>query len=69
MHNERTEEKRNEMEKNIAILVTFCLYLLGMLAIGGYFYFKTKNLEDYILGGRKLGNEINLGWVILIVLS
>ena len=46
------------MEKNIAILVTFCLYLLGMLAIGGYFYFKTKNLEDYILGGRKLGKWV-----------
>lgn len=46
------------MDKNIAIIVTFCLYLLGMLAIGGYFYFKTKNLEDYILGGRKLGKWV-----------
>lgn len=46
------------MDKNIAIIVTFCLYLLMMLAIGGYFYFKTKNLEDYILGGRKLGKWV-----------
>lgn len=46
------------MDRNIVILVTFCLYLLGMLAIGGYFYFKTKNLEDYILGGRKLGKWV-----------
>lgn len=46
------------MDRNTAILITFCLYLLGMLAIGGYFYFKTKNLEDYILGGRKLGKWV-----------
>ena len=46
------------MDRNTIILLTFCLYLLGMLAIGGYFYFKTKNLEDYILGGRKLGKWV-----------
>lgn len=46
------------MDRNMTILVTFCLYLLGMLVIGGYFYFKTKNLEDYILGGRKLGKWV-----------
>lgn len=46
------------MEKNVVILVTFCLYLLVMLGIGMYFYFKTKNLSDYILGGRGLGKWV-----------
>ena len=46
------------MDKNAAILLTFCLYLLVMLGIGIYFYFKTKNLEDYILGGRNLGKWV-----------
>ncbi|MBF0312731.1 MAG: sodium/proline symporter PutP [Oligoflexia bacterium] len=35
--------------------VSFSLYLLAMLAIGVYFFYKTKNLSDYILGGRSLG--------------
>lgn len=46
------------MDKNIVILVTFCLYLIMMLGIGAYFYFKTKNLSDYILGGRGLGKWV-----------
>lgn len=46
------------MEKQTVILITFCLYLLMMLGIGIYFYFKTKNLSDYILGGRKLGKWV-----------
>ncbi len=37
------------------IYLSFSLYMLLMLAIGGYFYFKTKNVEDYVLGGRTLG--------------
>lgn len=40
------------------ILATFTLYLMMMLGIGWYFYFKTKNLSDYILGGRKLGKWV-----------
>lgn len=46
------------MERNIVIGITFCLYLLLMLGIGIYFYFKTNNLEDYILGGRNLGKWV-----------
>lgn len=46
------------MERITIILLTFCLYLLVMLGIGIYFYFRTKNLEDYILGGRKLGKWV-----------
>ncbi|ATG75743.1 proline:sodium symporter PutP [Zobellella denitrificans] len=37
-----------------AVLVSFGLYLLMMLGIGLYFYRATKNLSDYILGGRNL---------------
>ncbi|NHH99320.1 sodium/proline symporter PutP [Oceanimonas sp. MB9] len=37
-----------------AVLVSFGLYLLMMLGIGFYFYRATKNLSDYILGGRNL---------------
>lgn len=43
------------MSDNIAIIIAFLLYLLFMMAIGVYFYYRTKNMSDYILGGRKLG--------------
>ncbi|PHV71592.1 sodium/proline symporter PutP [Sporanaerobium hydrogeniformans] len=46
------------MDKNVMILITFILYLGIMLGIGWYFYFKTNNLSDYILGGRKLGKWV-----------
>lgn len=46
------------MNEKFVIIITFCLYLLLMLGIGWYFYFKTKNLSDYILGGRKLGKWV-----------
>lgn len=38
-----------------ATLITFIVYLLGMLAIGFLAYRLTSNLSDYVLGGRKLG--------------
>lgn len=40
------------------ILVAFVAYLLVMLLIGFIYFNKTKNAEDYFLGGRKLN-----GWV------
>lgn len=39
---------------NPAIIVTFVLYLVMMVAVGALFYRRTTNLADYILGGRKL---------------
>lgn len=45
-----------------------------MLLIGAYFYFKTKNLNDYVLGGRGLGPTVTAlsagasdmsGWLLL----
>ncbi|WLR42077.1 sodium/proline symporter PutP [Bacillus carboniphilus] len=40
---------------NEATLITFIVYLVGMLVIGFLAYRLTKNLSDYILGGRTLG--------------
>jgi len=42
------------MTPSIDILISFLLYLSLMLLIGWYYYKRTKNLSDYILGGRKL---------------
>ncbi|GAA3576277.1 sodium/proline symporter PutP [Marinobacter xestospongiae] len=37
-----------------SVLISFAIYLLMMLAIGVYFYRNTRDLSDYILGGRNL---------------
>ena len=42
---------------NIIVLVAFAFYMLVMIAIGVVYSKKTKNNEDYFLGGRNLG-----GW-------
>jgi sodium/proline symporter len=38
-----------------ATLITFIVYLIGMLGIGMAAYKLTSNLSDYVLGGRRLG--------------
>ncbi|MCQ2533992.1 MAG: sodium/proline symporter [Clostridia bacterium] len=40
---------------NIVIMVAIVLYLIGMVIIGAVFSRKTKNTDDFYLGGRKLG--------------
>jgi len=56
------------------VLISFGIYMLGMVAIGLYFYFKTENLGDYVLGGRGLGPSVTAlsagasdmsGWLLL----
>ena len=42
------------MRVNYQTVIVFIVYLLGMLAIGVYFWKKNKNLNDYVLGGRGL---------------
>ncbi|BEI06127.1 hypothetical protein KH201010_19130 [Edwardsiella ictaluri] len=37
------------------MLVTFCIYILGMILIGFLAWRSTNNFDDYILGGRRLG--------------
>ncbi|MFN7251379.1 MAG: sodium/proline symporter PutP [Anaerobacillus sp.] len=41
-----------------ATLITFIIYLVGMLAIGVIAYRMTSNLSDYVLGGRRLGGGV-----------
>lgn len=43
------------MQTNIHIILSFALYLSLMMMIGIYFYRRTRNMSDYILGNRKLG--------------
>ena len=37
------------------IVLTFIIYLAVMLGVGWVGYLSTRNLSDYILGGRRLG--------------
>lgn len=55
-------------------LITFLLYLVGMLALGFAAYRITHSLSDYILGGRRLGPVVAAlsagasdmsGWLLL----
>jgi len=59
---------------NIGILISFALYLVFMMSIGWIFYKRTKNLSDYILGGRGLNSWVTSmsaqasdmsGWLLL----
>lgn len=43
------------MTHDIAIINTFILYIGLMMAIGVYYYRRTRNMSDYFLGNRKLG--------------
>ncbi|MCP3674190.1 MAG: sodium/proline symporter PutP [Gammaproteobacteria bacterium] len=43
---------------SLPTLITFSIYLIGMLLIGAIAYRLTNNLSDYILGGRKLGSAV-----------
>ncbi|GAB3630376.1 sodium/proline symporter [Pandoraea terrae] len=54
--------------------VTFSVYIVAMLAIGWLGYRATRNLSDYILGGRRLGSFVTAlsagssdmsGWLLL----
>lgn len=56
------------------IYVAFTCYLIVVLGIGVYAYYSTKNFNDYILGGRKMGSFITAmsagasdmsGWLLL----
>jgi sodium/proline symporter len=62
------------MSFDAPLLVTFLAYLLLMLLLGIKAYRRTQNLDDYILGGRKLGAVVTAlsvgasdmsGWLLL----
>ena len=49
-------------------------YLVVMMSIGVFFYYRTRNLSDYILGGRQLSPAVAAlsagasdmsGWLLL----
>ncbi len=46
------------MEVNSTIIAMFVIYLIIMMAIGMLFYYRTKNLSDYVLGGRGLNKFV-----------
>ncbi|MEG0261095.1 MAG: sodium/proline symporter PutP [Lysinibacillus sp.] len=55
-------------------LIAIVIYMLAMLGIGWYAFFKTSNLTDYMLGGRSLGPAVTAlsagaadmsGWLLM----
>ncbi|AXU94855.1 sodium/proline symporter PutP [Erwinia persicina] len=62
------------MTLSTPMMVTFCIYILGMVLIGFIAYRSTKNFDDYILGGRSLGSFVTAlsagasdmsGWLLM----
>lgn len=43
---------------NLQLILSICVYMVGMLLIGYYAYKRTSNLSDYMLGGRNLGPAV-----------
>ncbi|SHJ79808.1 sodium/proline symporter PutP [Tepidibacter formicigenes] len=59
---------------SLSILISFGIYLIGMLIIGLIFYKRTENLSDYVLGGRGLNSWVTAlssqasdmsGWLLM----
>ncbi len=59
---------------NTTVAITFAAYLAAMLAIGAFACRRTRNLADYILGGRRLNSWVAAlsaqasdmsGWLLL----
>ncbi|GGP81969.1 sodium/proline symporter PutP [Shewanella ulleungensis] len=62
------------MEIQTPIIITFVGYLMLMMGIGYWAYRKTDTVDDYILGGRKMGPAVTAlsvgasdmsGWLLL----
>ncbi|PLR29503.1 sodium/proline symporter PutP [Chimaeribacter coloradensis] len=62
------------MTVNTPMVVTFLVYILGMVIIGLLAYRRTNNFDDYILGGRSLGSVVTAlsagasdmsGWLLM----
>lgn len=56
------------------VLITFIIYIVGMLVIGYYYYRKNDSIEDYFLGGRSLNPYVTAlsaqasdmsGWLLM----
>lgn len=62
------------MTMSTPMLVTFTVYIFGMVLIGLLAYRATNNFDDYILGGRSLGSVVTAlsagasdmsGWLLM----
>lgn len=62
------------MSSGIWITIAFALYLAGMMGVGVYFFFRSRNISDYYLGGRKPNKWVTAisaqasdmsGWLLL----
>ncbi|PKH26442.1 sodium/proline symporter PutP [Enterobacterales bacterium CwR94] len=62
------------MTVSTPMLVTFLVYIFGMILIGFIAWRSTKNFDDYILGGRSLGSVVTAlsagasdmsGWLLM----
>ncbi|WP_202302525.1 sodium/proline symporter PutP [Dryocola clanedunensis] len=62
------------MTMSTPMLVTFLVYIFGMILIGFIAWRSTKNFDDYILGGRSLGSLVTAlsagasdmsGWLLM----
>lgn len=62
------------VETDSAIVLTFAAYLLLVLVVGAVAWRRTRDLKDYILGGRRLGRWVTAlsaqasdmsGWLLL----
>ena len=56
------------------VLVAFILYFVFVLAMGTYFYRRTKSIDDYVLGGREMNPYVTAlsaqasdmsGWLLM----
>ncbi|MCF7952641.1 MAG: sodium/proline symporter PutP [Spirochaetales bacterium] len=57
-----------------ATIITFIVYLVFLMSIGFFFYKRTNNIEDYLLGGRGMGKWVTAlsaqasdmsGWLLM----
>ncbi|MBP8279749.1 MAG: sodium:proline symporter, partial [Aeromonas sp.] len=62
------------MTASTPMLITFLVYILGMVLIGFIAYRATRNFDDYILGGRRMGSWVTAlsagasdmsGWLLM----
>ncbi|RWR03888.1 proline:sodium symporter PutP [[Pantoea] beijingensis] len=62
------------MTVSTPMMVTFIVYIFGMVLIGFIAYRSTRNFDDYILGGRSLGSVVTAlsagasdmsGWLLM----
>ena len=63
-----------DITPSLLLIIPFAIYILGMVAIGWIFYFRTRDLSDYVLGGRRLNSWVTSlsaqasdmsGWLLL----